>query len=80
MLLLVMAINLNTLSLISQSSIVTALIVITIFFAILLLLGVRKSYKLKKENELLNAMDTEIPEDEDKPYQDFTDGHMYSEK
>jgi len=80
MLILVMAINLNTLSLISQSSIVTALIVITIFFAILLLLGVRKSYKLKKENELLNAMDTEIPEDEDKPYQDFTDGHMYSEK
>jgi len=80
MLILVMAINLNTLSLISQSSIVTALIVITIFFAILLLLGVLKSYKLKKENELLNAMDTEIPEDEDKPYQDFTDGHMYSEK
>jgi len=74
-----MTINLNKLPLISQSNIVTSLIVVTIFFAILLLLGVRKSYKLKKENERLNAMDAEISEEKNKSYKDFTDGHMYGQ-
>ncbi|PWH82468.1 hypothetical protein DIS18_09440 [Algibacter marinivivus] len=63
--------------LINQSDIVTMLIIVTVFFGILLLLGIRKSYKLKKENERLDAMNKKIAEDEDKPYQDFTDGHMY---
>lgn len=66
-------------SLINQSDIVTILIIVTIFFGILLLLGVRKSYKLKKENERLDAMNKKIAEDENKPYQDFTDGHMYGD-
>ena len=69
--------NPNTIALIKQSDIVTVLIIVTIFFGILLLLGIRKSYKLKKENERLDAMNTKIAEEEDKRYQDFTDGHRY---
>ncbi|ULC58345.1 hypothetical protein MBM09_10470 [Flaviramulus sp. BrNp1-15] len=64
--------------LINQSDIVTGLIVVVIFFAILLLLGVRKSYKLKKENERLEALNNDMgDDDEDKPYKDFTEGHLY---
>lgn len=63
--------------LINQSQIVTMLVVVTTFFAVLLLLGIRKSYKLKKENERLDEINKKIAEEEEKPYQDFTDGHMY---
>jgi hypothetical protein len=63
--------------LVNQSDIVTMLIVVTVFFGILLLLGIRKSYKLKKENDRLEAINKKIAEEEEKPYQDFTDGHMY---
>tara|TARA_R110002049_G_scaffold90303_5_gene226524 strand:- start:4864 stop:5106 length:243 start_codon:yes stop_codon:yes gene_type:complete len=66
--------------LIDQSDIVTMLIIVVVFFGILLLLGIRKSYKLKKENERLDAINKKIAEEEDKPYQDFTDGHMYGDK
>ena len=65
--------------LMNQSDIVTVLIVVVVIFGILLLLGVRKSYKLKKENEKLNSMNTKMP-DEDENYKDFTDGHMYDNK
>ena len=67
----------NIIALINQSDIVTMLIIVTTFFAILLLLGIRKSHKLKKENERLAEMNKKINEDEKKPYRDFTDGHMY---
>lgn len=69
----------NTIALINESDIVSMLIIVTIFFGILLLLGVRKSYKLKKENERLDTMNKKIAEDKEKPYQDFTDGHMYGD-
>ena len=70
--------NLSLILEIDQSDIVTILTVVLVFFGILLLLGIRKSYKLKKENERLNSLkDLEI---EDKPYQDFTEGHMYQKK
>ncbi|MFV9550953.1 hypothetical protein [Algibacter sp. PT7-4] len=69
--------NFNAFALIEQSDIVTVLIIVAVFFGVLLLLGVRKSYKLKKENERLDEMNKNIAKDEDKPYQDFTDGHMY---
>lgn len=62
---------------IDQSSIVTMLVIVVVFFSILLLLGIRKSYKLKKENERLDEMNKKIAEYEEKPYQDFTEGHMY---
>ena len=63
--------------LINQPYIVTGLIVVVIFFAILLLLGVRKSYKLKKENERLEAMNLKNENEKDKQYKDFTEGHLY---
>tara|TARA_R110002096_G_scaffold145914_1_gene304083 strand:- start:101 stop:331 length:231 start_codon:yes stop_codon:yes gene_type:complete len=69
--------QLTTFLLVDQSSIVTMLIIVTVFFGILLLLGIRKSYKLKKENERLDAINKKIAEEKEKPYQDFTDGHMY---
>ena len=70
--------NFNSIILINQSDIVTMLVIVTIFFGILLLLGIRKSYKLKKENERIDAMNKKIAEDDkEKPYKDFTDGHMY---
>ena len=47
-------------TLIEQSDIVTVLIVVVIFFSILLILGIRKSYKLKKENERLDKISEEI--------------------
>lgn len=67
--------NFNTISLITQSQILIALIVVVIFFGIILLLGLRKSYLLKKENARLEKMNTTVKDDED--YKDFTDGHMY---
>ncbi|SFD06658.1 hypothetical protein [Algibacter pectinivorans] len=67
----------STFPLISESSIVMLLTVVTVFFGILLLLGVRKSYKLKKENERLEAMNTKASENTDNKYKDFTGGHMY---
>tara|TARA_R110000868_G_scaffold299242_1_gene559478 strand:+ start:32184 stop:32423 length:240 start_codon:yes stop_codon:yes gene_type:complete len=64
--------------LISQSDIVTVLIIVVVFFSILLILGVRKSYKLKKENERLDQISEEIAKREEK-YKDFTEGHMYGD-
>ncbi len=61
---------------ISQSDIVTILVIVVVFFSILLVLGIRKSYKLKKENERLDKMSEEIAKQEEE-YKDFTDGHMY---
>lgn len=63
--------------LIEQLSIVKMLAITVVFFLILLILGVRKSYKLKKENERLNEISTSLEDDEDKPYTDFTEGHLY---
>ncbi|SHI50140.1 hypothetical protein [Algibacter luteus] len=67
------------LGLITQSQIVTLLVIVTVFFGVLLLLGVRKSYLLKKENERLDEMNRKIAEEEEKPYKDFTEGHMYGD-
>jgi len=74
--------NYKTLSLlcaplIGQIDILIVLIVVVVIFSFLLILGVRKSYLLKKENDRLNSMDTTIEDENKKPYKDFTDGHMY---
>lgn len=53
------------------------LAITVVFFLILLILGIRKSYKLKKENDRLNALNTSFEDDDDKPYTDFTEGHLY---
>ena len=70
-----MLLNFTTIPLITQTQVVVALTVIVIFFGIILLLGVRKSYLLKKENKRLEKMNTSMKEDNE--YKDFTDGHMY---
>ena len=67
---------LSRFAVIEQSDIVTVLIVVVIFFSILLILGIRKSYKLKKENERLDKISEEIAKQKEE-YKDFTEGHMY---
>ena len=56
------------------SNIVTILIITVFVFLILLILGVRKSYKLKAENERLSK---ESPNLKKEDYDDFTEGHIY---
>ncbi|MFY0714692.1 hypothetical protein J1D01_13525 [Seonamhaeicola sp. NFXS20] len=63
--------------LVSEYTILTVLIIVVIFFALLLILGIRKSYKLKKENERLDKISKEIARKESEEYKDFTSGHMY---
>ncbi|GAA3790935.1 hypothetical protein GCM10022271_24210 [Corallibacter vietnamensis] len=61
--------------------IITALSITIFFFLILLVLGVRKSYKLKQENDRLNSLSTSIElDDENKKYKDFTEGHLYENR
>ncbi len=62
--------------LIDDKQIVTVLSIVVFFFAIVLILGIRKSYKLKKENEKLDRLSEELAKQEEK-YKDFTEGHMY---
>lgn len=63
--------------LIEQSSIVMLLSISVVFFLILLILGIRKSYKLKKENERLANKSQLSSTEDNKKYKDFTDGHLY---
>ena len=63
--------------LIEQESIVKALSISVAFFLILLVLGLRKSYKLRQENDRLSKLDFHNSEEENKIYKDFTEGHMY---
>ena len=69
--------NLNFIALIEQTSIVTILMVTVAFFLILLILGVRKSYKLKAENEKLSKKSNTSSTEDNKQYKDFTEGHLY---
>lgn len=71
------SLTLPCIMLINQIDVVTVLIIVVVIFSFLLILGVRKSYLLKKENERLNSMNTTIEDENEKPYKDFTDGHMY---
>ncbi len=68
---------LSKIPLISQKAILTVLIIVVIVFSILLLLGIRKSHMLKKENERLDKISEEIARKESEEYKDFTGGHMY---
>lgn len=68
-----------SLPLIEQLSILKVLIITVVFFLILLVLGIRKSYKLKAENERLSKKATSTTET-NKAYTDFTEGHLYDNK
>ena len=69
--------NFNSILLIEQTSIVTILIITVAFFLILLILGVRKSYKLKAENERLSKKSNTSSTEDNEKYNDFTEGHLY---
>lgn len=60
-----------------NQQLVIVLAIALVIFGILLVMGIRKSYKLKKENEKLFRMSEKLTEDKEEPYKDFTDGHMY---
>lgn len=77
MLLILKTSALIILPLIEQMQIVTILSIVVLFFLMLLILGVRKSYKLKKENDRLNSITTLQSDEDNKIYKDFTEGHMY---
>ncbi|MFI1771343.1 hypothetical protein [Thalassobellus citreus] len=62
--------------LIDQATVVVVLAIVTAFFAIILILGVRKSYLLKKENKRLDEISEKLAKEKEE-YKDFTDGHMY---
>lgn len=66
-----------SISLIEQLDIVTVLGIVVAFFLILLIVGVRRTYKLKAENERLNKINPLQSDDENKAYKDFTEGHLY---
>ncbi|HAI16931.1 MAG: hypothetical protein CMP05_07735 [Xanthomarina sp.] len=66
-----------SLALIEQSSIVTALSISVIFFLVLLILGLRKSYLLRKESEKLSQSFSSDTDEETKVYKDFTESHLY---
>lgn len=66
-----------SMALIEQSSIVTALAISVIFFLVLLILGLRKSYLLRKESEKLSQSFSSDTDEETKVYKDFTESHLY---
>ena len=63
--------------LIEQISIVTMLTITVAFFLILLVLGIRKSYKLKAENNRLSKRSNVSSTEDNKVYRDFREGHLY---
>ena len=63
--------------LIEQTSVVTMLTITVTFFLILLILGIRKSYKLKAENERLSERSNVSSDEDNKVYRDFREGHLY---
>ena len=67
-------------ALIKQISVVAILSISVLFFLVLLILGVRKSYKLNAENEKLMKATDHLLEEDKKEYTDFSEGHMYSNK
>jgi len=70
-------IKIPNLFLIEQINIVTILVITLSVFAVLLILGVRKSYKLKAENEKLSKKSSTNSKEDNKTYKDFTEGHLY---
>ena len=72
----VTTINPTALVTLEELSIVTILVVTSVFFLILLILGVLKSHKVKEESERLSKS-TLSSVDDNKKYEDFRQGHLY---
>lgn len=61
-----------------QSQIVTIFIIV-VFFSVLIILGLKTSYQLKKENNKLVKIGRSYAKDEKQAYKDFTDQYIYSD-
>ncbi len=70
----------TAIALIVQTNIVWILGICTFFFLVLLILGIRKSYKLKAENDKLMKASDELIKEKKEEYKDFTEGHLYQKK
>lgn len=68
--------TLYTSAMLAENTMVIVLSVTVSFFLILLILGVRKSYKLKKESERLSKKVSSSSKNDDSK-DDFTEGHLY---
>ncbi|MFD2550779.1 hypothetical protein ACFSQP_03015 [Bizionia sediminis] len=65
---------------IDQTNIVMVLGITVVFFLILLILGIRKSIILKKENDRLSQSSPYVTKGKKEAYKDFTEGHIYENK
>ena len=64
--------------LIIEKDIVIGLSITVVIFLVLLLVGVRNTYKLKAENERLANLNFSETDEEEEKYKDFTEGHSYT--
>jgi len=69
--------TIRTFSLIEQINILTIFTITGLIFLVLMLLGVRKYFKLKAETKQLSKSTNLQSEDDNKVYKDFTEGHLY---
>ncbi|TLG99058.1 hypothetical protein BZARG_03155 [Bizionia argentinensis JUB59] len=67
----------HSLFLIDQTSIVNILAIIVLFFLALLILVIRESFLLNKENERLSKSQTLKNKKSKLFYKDFREGHLY---
>ena len=67
----------RALSLIEQINIFTILTITGFVFLVLLLLGVRKYFKLKAEHKRLSKTSNLQSENDNRVYKNFTEGHLY---
>jgi len=64
-------------ALIAQSNIVSILAITSLVFLVLLILGVRKSFKLRAQNRRISRPTYMNSAEDRKVYKDFKDGHLY---
>ncbi|MFB9052342.1 hypothetical protein ACFFVB_04550 [Formosa undariae] len=61
-----------------EQGIVIGLSITVGIFILLLLFGLRTTYKLKAESKRLEKSNLEDIDDKKKKYKDFTEGHLYN--
>ncbi|MBP1841069.1 hypothetical protein [Formosa algae] len=64
--------------LIQEEEIIIGLLITIFIFLVLLILGMRKTYKLNAENERLANLDYLESDEKEQKYKDFTEGHLYN--
>ncbi|CDF78936.1 hypothetical protein BN863_12240 [Formosa agariphila KMM 3901] len=61
-----------------EKTIIIGLALSVIIFLVLLILGIRNTYKLKAENERLSNFNVLDTDDKNFKHSNFTSGHLYS--